>query len=1104
MFRWINLTDIHVGMSDQNWLWPNLKHELFDDLKRLVAKNGPFDAVIFSGDLVQKGIASEFSAFTEIATDMIDRLEKLGKRPVLIAAPGNHDLTRPPGGGMLEVSLRQVATDRTLLNSALDPDGEYLAKIRDQFAAFTRWQDEVIASGLHATPDHLGLLPGDASYTFTSDGLTTGVIVLNSAWLQMSGGDYEGRLHVDPRQLLSVTDQDATAWCRSKWSRLLVTHHPTNWLTESALAEWNSEIFPPERFDVHLFGHMHSHDAIAVSHGGGGTRRSIQGNSIFGLEFYGNKVERSHGYSVSEICEVDGKRSIKVWPRILQEIKGGGRRLYPDIAQGLTEDNYYLWPLDSTINLDGTSLDTERLPSGPQQNEYSTSISATISTNDAEKLRFYLPQSQPHLFIRRLEQTTAREALKEESALWIGYDWGAGEDGFLWSLLCEGGMSGIPIYRIEIERYNDRADFLTDFLFSNGFTFEQLCEYLSQLPSSLLLLDGFQASSSATAGQKRAELEIEELCGIIREFAPTAKVVVRGRVKAEQVSLPFVNLQPLEEADVADYVRAHENGGTSTSSADVTTMWRYSGGSPVRLDALLRDLGVTTLGDLLANESDDGGRVSTFEVPAALEATVHDLQNSELDVMTRAYSMLEALSSLPRGEQLERIRRFHGAHGFWPKHVHELTERGLVESVLLSGMAQSTDDTASRALIVPRIVRDYVRETMDPAHRDEIDGLALELYFGSTWRSGNIRNSMAAKRCRHPLCEPYEITNASALIHRLMITAHDEEDLSTLEAGVHLTSAFIEVLRSGAHYANAAELASQVLPLLELPELQKQADVLRYSQAGSIRMLGNRDEAKQIFEKIKGDHLNKSQKRQVSLNLALIYEAEDDFVQAEKFAREVLKGGRKDGPGIQAQSILVELGDDQEKIIAELKVLEDQARKKNSHVAANNIALALSNRESGAKGNAHLERVIENTDLDRDFFNGAKAIVQAMRSRTDVGLEPTQLQLRKLIDAYQHLHNQRAGALFDKGHDALWSIFMQKNEPENLLRLFRHSSFIWRLRNQEERENKYRSPLSQLDAKGKFSKLRGLDREIAYFRARAAAVLKQLDSRDPPALEGLQ
>ncbi len=34
-FNWLHLSDLHVGMSDQDWLWPTLKHSFYADRRHL-------------------------------------------------------------------------------------------------------------------------------------------------------------------------------------------------------------------------------------------------------------------------------------------------------------------------------------------------------------------------------------------------------------------------------------------------------------------------------------------------------------------------------------------------------------------------------------------------------------------------------------------------------------------------------------------------------------------------------------------------------------------------------------------------------------------------------------------------------------------------------------------------------------------------------------------------------------------------------------------------------------------------------------------------------------------------------------------------------------
>jgi 3',5'-cyclic AMP phosphodiesterase CpdA len=93
-FKWLHLSDLHVGISEQAWLWPTLKHLLFEDMHRLFTQIGPWDLVIFSGDLTQRGSPEEFERLNLILDDIWKNFRNWGFSPKLIVLPGNHDIAR--------------------------------------------------------------------------------------------------------------------------------------------------------------------------------------------------------------------------------------------------------------------------------------------------------------------------------------------------------------------------------------------------------------------------------------------------------------------------------------------------------------------------------------------------------------------------------------------------------------------------------------------------------------------------------------------------------------------------------------------------------------------------------------------------------------------------------------------------------------------------------------------------------------------------------------------------------------------------------------------------------------------------------------------------
>src|SRR5436853_1607974 len=90
LFNWLHLTDLHFGLKHQSPLWPNVREAFFDDLARVHEKSGPWHAVLFTGDLVQSGIADQFEQLEEsVLSPLWEHLSALGsKDAILFTVPG--------------------------------------------------------------------------------------------------------------------------------------------------------------------------------------------------------------------------------------------------------------------------------------------------------------------------------------------------------------------------------------------------------------------------------------------------------------------------------------------------------------------------------------------------------------------------------------------------------------------------------------------------------------------------------------------------------------------------------------------------------------------------------------------------------------------------------------------------------------------------------------------------------------------------------------------------------------------------------------------------------------------------------------------------------
>jgi hypothetical protein len=317
-FGWLHLTDLHLGLKGQHWLLKGVQAHFFDDLKYLHDKCGPWDLVLFSGDLTQSGNKKQFANLDEFLALLWKHLRTLGSDPVLLAVPGNHDLTRPD-----ETWAQQIIEAYGKKPDEFWDDGlPYRKGLKKAFANYQAWWENTPLKGKDKIQS--GTLAGDFSWTLQKDGARLGIVGLNTTFLQLVGGDLKGKLAVDPRQFHEACGGSGPAWTQEHHACLLMTHQPPDWLTQQAEEIYKGEIASPPRFAVHLFGHMHEAVLRTESYGGGEARRTWQGNSLFSIESLetpeGKKVDRRHGYSAGRLdIEEDGMARLRHWPRRLRK-----------------------------------------------------------------------------------------------------------------------------------------------------------------------------------------------------------------------------------------------------------------------------------------------------------------------------------------------------------------------------------------------------------------------------------------------------------------------------------------------------------------------------------------------------------------------------------------------------------------------------------------------------------------------------------------------------------------------------------------------------------------------------------------------------------------
>ncbi|MCQ1775260.1 metallophosphoesterase [Neorhizobium galegae] len=1045
----LHLSDLHVGMFSQEYLWPNLKDAFFKDLDHLHRLAGAWDAVLFSGDFAQKGLDEEFEEALVRIKDIWDCFSRLGFQPELICVPGNHDIKRPDPKEPEVKVLKNWFEERDIWEGFFaEPYDRYRKTSVDALAGYTRFLRALADSGVPMAATKPGLLPGDQMARLQGEGFSVGIVTFNSTWLQLTEGDYEGKLAVDLRQAHSL-NSDLPVWCKSNYFNVVVTHHPPNWLHHENVETWKREISPAGRFDLHLFGHMHEPFTESRSISGSATRHLVQAPSLFGMEYLGDgKTERIHGYSLLSFQRVANERSIVVWPRLLMRHQAGQDRFVPNNAFILEDDRYF------AIKLGQRQVDD--LPAS--QSALSPVLDAASDEQQErdilKPLRHHLARgAQAHENVRLAEQRQCLEALELERTAWLASEWGLGGDEFLAAVLSRM-FTQLKIYRLDASEYVNKESFSEDFSRKLGCNFGQFCDELGREPA-LLILDDLPTGTDLAPGTVPVSEDVESLASVLCDACPSLLIVIRTLQKPPAHKRACVQLAPLDEADIKAYVQNHARGGGKLTSIDaLSALYRLTDGYPSRLDARLKELAIVSIEELAGDEEAPAVIFGTqSDAPPMLRAAIQSLAEATDKSTKRIFALLQALIVFPQGAELDRLRRFNGVHPFHNVDAIELMDRGLISVSETPDMDGSDSSRTQKLLVVPRPIRDYLRSITSDQTIDSLNMKAATLMFGQGWMEGSkdwpSQLDYSSSRC------PYsDIANASALLIRLYrLHRHDPESREN-KAILMLAAAFASALTDGAHYTSAANFCRDFLALMDNYQLdERRAHLLRH-YAYASRMLGEKARARDLLSEIKDFPFSKHFKQDVLLELAYLEEREHSE-RAREHASAIMKIDRRSIYAAHAQAMIADLELSGSTRISKLKELESLNRRKGRTGVADNIALTLAE-ETGDDNEAAaiLSNVLSKPRKSTDFYNSARAILELVERKINALESLSDGEISQLISCYQFLLNERIPALFNRCHGALWHVFTKRRNWENLMTLFRYTSMIWRLRGEEYREEK--------------------------------------------------
>lgn len=1120
--NWILLTDLHLGLDDQSWLWPKVKHDFFKDLVKMADQIGGWDLVFFTGDFVQNGTRSEFDLLNKEIEDLWKVLSKSGTTPFLCPVPGNHDLTRPPKGSAVFRTLTQLWWTDEELRKAFWRDNmcEERKAIEECFREYSTWLSQVQVPTL---PHKDGILPGDFSAVFPKGKLELGIVGLNSTFLQLTKGDYKGKLALHVSQLNAACGGDPNVWLNERTASVLLTHQPASWLAPKSFDHYRQEIYPPGRFLSHLFGHQHEPETMEMSEAGGRPRKYRQGPSLFGLqEWIGEApTKRIHGYMAGQFF-FDGINSIETfWPRSTIPARHGGLNLCPDHSFQLNKEDSVVVPFELGAEDDELTEDSDKERGQIQQDVDAEPTQGQETPGDDLHLldkapdmetsrarlascpRLPLPSAAHHRAIRQEEQSQFELEIRKTRAVWLSADWGMGKEGFLVAALerfrNHGGQ--VDVFHLLCDDADDEHSFQALFPQQFGMAMQAFCGHVTALAGAFLVFDGIHPSLSA--GENLDKLL--HIVAAILDYCPELRLVVVSRTSPIKVDLPLVELHALDVPDVRTYLLQHPDATPGLRDPDIIDkLHERSDGLPMHLDRMLRSLKVSSLESVLDAEMEGPSEKESLSetVPIALVHTVSTLMKSVDKRSKRSLRLLKVLSVLPYGETLETLAHYLPTEPFFIDNALQLNELALLDAIPLQhasscvdfGKVGLTEENAPKILKVPRQIGRYILTLLSDDERTEIVLAGAERFFGRRWREGKVKLRKLPFAHREYLSAG--VGNEFAVVHHLIVDAKKNGDTSTARKAAKLGLQFCNRVKSEERYRDLVVMAGGILQAIGRDDMPEQWSELAALTGKAMRMTSKHEEAlRHLHGALEAGerHLDKNAKASIWLNIALAEEKLEHPDLAVKAAGEV-KRFASQGSGIKLQAIAIEAGLALKgaKKTKRLAALEKQARGEGHLRLADNITLDLAHDlKAPAEEIRLLDRVLMSKDTSsynrtRAVVAKARAVERIQNGQTDL----TRSDLAILASAYSYLYSQRFGSLFDQCHATLWNLLESRDDTSQLLRLFRHSSFLWRIRGNETKEAEYLNRLSAKSPPSNDSQSStGLLLEVRYFWRRLKLVV---------------
>lgn len=1057
---YLHLSDLHIGDKYQKGLISQTKTILFDDIKYILSKIKKLDVVFFTGDFVQKGGIEEFEMLENFLHELWGIFEQNHQNPYLICVPGNHDLERMNDSFNPTQKVLLNWTNETELKKDYfwNNSNDYIKFVNERFRNYLNWYK---ATSIKKPEDiHWGYIPGDHYCTIIIEGIKLGVVGLNSSFLHLSGGDVKNKIGIYNKQINFLFNENYLEWLKEQNFSVLLTHHNSDWYEKESYDEFYQEIFCENSYIEHLCGHMHEPLYNSTSINGFPAKRYWISPSLFGLEFFNEEKYRIHGYTAG-IYDVEPNRITRtIWPRISIRTKTGVLKIIQNDEFNLDKETASLEETlieyDKNSNIISSVEKSENSITHLDKIEEKTgNLFGYKTSKDKHLVRTIYKEIDSHFNIRPQERNKAIESLVSHKLCWIITKFGLGEDEFIGSILNKSDINLANCFSINCEEVTDIED-LTD-LFSKVFSLKitEFFDIINKVDRPLLVFNKLQESVVISS------VDLKKFIQTIFDFCPSLKIIIISDSVPDRRFFDSIELLPLDIPAVKQYIEHSQEVHTSFTYIEYEKIHRISSGIPFYLDRLLEQLTFRPLSDISDMEFESSSNYDTNDfLPISIRNIINELRSNQDKQGNRRFSLLAIISLLHNGETFERIKRFDPTKPFYPDDISYLLKNKLVETIQVNSIFgnKQEDSEVIKIIKVPRNVRDYVSSLLTDNDKNDIYKMACNLYLGDNWR-----NSIKLLPSKDIELDTIIYQNLQFSVRFILLHSLEKDNELEVIRMVRVSLSLIEYFSHRGAYKDAISLAEETLLSIKdltYDEIESMKIYLTKSLGENLRMSSFRTKAVSILKSICDDERNnisKHERNDIRLSIAYAYETEGNEEEAIKYANMIKKKetDKNSSLYLSAESVIAHFIKNKVQKIQVLNSLKTKADKFGYKTLKANIVLKICKLEKDENQLKQLDKVI--IESKNDIYNKVRALVlkSEIILKTKKIEEITESDLLSLNVAYSYTFYQRLKPLLNQCHKLVWQYWEQQNQFDQLLNLFRYSSFVWRLCNDVDEELKY-------------------------------------------------